>query len=354
METSFARYLVRFGAVFIGILLVVWLYVCSFPMAFLEGGYPAWLAKSIMLRQCQLGRIAFFGDFRLEAGVVPALLPVQASNFGLAAGTAVETHSAVRRALACATLPRQVVISLVADHFGPFDRYFWINDLRYGFIAPGELLEAEHTAATLGDTQSFTTARTPDGLSGRVRDWMYGIRFPSLYFSSLVQGQVFGRNASNRARLAAVLQARGFAEYRPVAAANAANAGDEPLRPGFTKTPLQAAEFEQTLQLLQDKGVEVGLLIMPVKQTAAPDAALEAAYLAYLDTVAQRFPGVRLVTSSIPRWPARMFADGAHLAGPGARLFTERLAVCIAADRIQPGCDLQWRDTDTADAAPPR
>jgi hypothetical protein len=351
METSFPRYLARFGAVFAGILLVVWLYVLSSPMAFLEGGYPAWVAKSIMLRECQLGRIAFFGDSRLEAGVVPALLPVEASNFGLAAGTAVETHSAVRRALACATLPRQVVISLVADHFGPLDRYFWINDLRYGFISPGELLEAEQTAATLGDTQSFTMARTPDGLSGRVRNWLYAIRFPSLYFGSLVQGQLFGRNASNRARLEAVLQARGFSEYRP---ATAANAGGEPPDPDFTKTPLQAAEFEQTLQLLQDKGVEVGLLIMPVEQTTAPDAALEAAYLAYFDTVSQRFPGVRLVTSSIPRWPARLFADGAHLAGPGARLFTERLAACIAADRIQPGCDLQWRDADTADAAAPR
>ena len=73
-------------------MLLVWLYVALLPMAYMEGGYPAWVAKSQMLQDCQLGEVAFFGDSRLEAGVIPALLPVPASNFGLAAGTAVEAR----------------------------------------------------------------------------------------------------------------------------------------------------------------------------------------------------------------------------------------------------------------------
>jgi hypothetical protein len=347
METSFAGYLVRLGAVFAAVVLAAWLYVVSFPMAFLEGGYPAWVAKSTMLAECRVGSIAFFGDSRLEAGVVPALLPVEASNFGLAAGTPVETRSAVRRALDCASPPRQVVISLTADHFGPLDRFFWINDLRYGFISPDDLREAERLAAALGDIRTFNTARTPDGLSGRTRNWMYSIRFPSLYFASMVQGRLFGRYASNRVRLAEVLRARGFSEYRTKLEVNA---GRAPLPEGFITTPLQAAEFEQTLQLLRDRGIEVRLLIMPSKQTVTPDAALEAAYLAYLDATARRFANVRVLDPVIPRWPARLFIDDSHLTGPGARLFTERLAACIVDGRFKPECDLGWHETDTAEA----
>ena len=66
----------------------------------------------------------------------------------------------------------------------------------------------------LGDDKSFATP-TPDGLSGRLRDWLYALRFPSLSFGNLVQGRVFGRYGTNEARLATVLNARGWSEYTP-------------------------------------------------------------------------------------------------------------------------------------------
>nr|WP_294517454.1 hypothetical protein [uncultured Rhodopila sp.] len=340
MQTSFARYLIGFAAALAGVLLAAWLYVYSFPMAFLESGYPSWVAKSMMLRDCRIGRIALFGDSRLEAGVVPALLPVDAANFGLGAATAVEIHSAVGRALGCAPLPRQVVLSLAPEHFGPLDQYFWLNDLRYGFISFAELLEAERVAAALGDTQSFGTAKTPDGLSGPVRDWLYAIRFPSFYIGSLAGGRLFGRQGSNDDRLAKVMQARGFWEYRSTGTPPPRG---EPLAPRFDRTPLQTAEFEQTLDLLRDKAVPVGLLIMPVSEDTSAGA--DAAYLAYLQSLTERFPNVSLISEDIPRWPKRLFVDGIHMTGAAARLFTERLAACTTAGKIQPPCDLRWRET---------
>ena len=96
MQPSFTRYLLYLGGSLLAVLLVAWVYVAVAPMAFMESGYAAWAAKSAMLKQCRLGELAFFGDSRHETGVVPAVLPVEASNFGLAAGTAEETQSAVR------------------------------------------------------------------------------------------------------------------------------------------------------------------------------------------------------------------------------------------------------------------
>ncbi len=344
MHPSFAGYLVRLGAVLAGVLIATWLYILALPMAFLPGGYPAWVGKTIMLRECRLGQIAFFGDSRVEAGVIPAGLPIEASNFGVAAGTSIETHSAVRRALGCATtLPQQAVIALSAEQFGPLSRFFWTGTLRYGFISFGELLEAERLADALGDLQSFNASPQPAEFSGRLRDWMYGIHFPSTYFNSLVQGRLVGRYGVNHERLAQVLAARGFSAYEAGGAV-----GPRDVRAGFTNTPLQAALFEQTLALLQARRVEVALMMMPLLQAPGMDAAREADYLAYMRSMTQRFPNVRLLIPAVPHWPAQMFADGRHLNGVGARLFTERLATCVAAGRLQPGCDVEWHGADPA------
>ena len=339
MQSLFKPYLFRVTAALAGVLALVWLYVALMPMAFMESGYPAWVAKSKMLQDCQLGDVAFFGDSRLEAGVIPALLPVSASNFGLAAGTAVEARSAATRAMACPTLPKQAVISLSPGHFGPLSGFFWLLSLRYGFIGPGELWATENLAQRLGDTKSFATP-TPDGLSGRLRDWLYELRFPSLSFGNLVQGRVFGRYDSNQSRLATVLDARGWSEYTPAGGFPADQAD-------YTATKLQAAELEAMLAMLRDRGLDVKLLVMPESQSAPVDRDSEAAYLAYLGGLAQRFPGVELVSAAVPRWPDTFFADGVHLDGAGAKLFSSRLAACMGAGRLAPGCDLGWH-SDTA------
>lgn len=344
MQASFKRYLLVFGASMLGVFLAVWAYVASMPMAYMESGYAAWAAKAAMLRECRLGQIAFFGDSRLEAGVVPALLPVQASNFGLAAGTAVEVESAVRRAVDCSKLPRQAVIALIPEHFGPMSRFFWLLSLRYGFVQPAELYDAERLAQQVGDTRTLATP-TPDGLGGPVRDWLYAARFPSLSFSSLVQGRVFGRFRANLQRFDAVLRDRGWSEY--ASGGDRAAEGDS----GFAPTGVQRIAFEHAVEALRRRGVEVLLLVMPVAQSDRRDARSDAEYLDYLASVARRFPGVRLVGSGIPVWPDRMFADGAHLAGSGARAFSQRLAACIEDGRLQPGCDLRWNEGAVGQAA---
>lgn len=335
MQRPFARYLAICGISLVGVLALTWVYVALAPMAFMESGYATWAAKSTMLRECRLGQVAFFGDSRLEAGVIPAALPVPASNFGLAAGTAVEANSAIRRALACPDLPRQAVIALVPEHFGPLSKFFWALSVRYGFLSPGEVWQAETIAARVGDRQSFATV-TPDGLGGRVRDWMYAVRFPSLSFASLVQGRVFARYGSNMARYEAILKARGWANY----AGGDRVTSEHP--DVFIATGLQTAEFEGAIAALRARGVAVTLLTMPFAQTHAETDQMFAAYFAYLEDVARRFPGVELVSDRVPIWPDRLFADGAHLDAAGAALFSERLAACMAGGLVRPGCDLAF------------
>jgi len=348
-ELSPTRYFVRFGAALLGVLLAVWAYVLIFPMGFLESGYPSWVAKETMLDECRLGRISFFGDSRVEAGIVPAALPVEASNLGVAAGTPIEVYAAVQHTLQCEHLPNYVVISLSANDFGPLSQFFWINSLRYGFVDRRYLREIEQTADRLGDDVTLSRAKTADGLSGWLRDWLYAAHFPTLYFSNLAQGQLFRRYASNRERLAAVLRDRGFVSYggsgRPPARQRPEMAGTWPGR-----TPLHTVYFERTLQLLRDRGIAVGLLLTPVRQSGMPVGEPEKAHAEYLKSITRRFSNVQLINEQHPFWPASLFADGQHLSAEGARIFTTRLAGCVVGTAIHAGCDLDWHPEDRATA----
>ncbi len=340
MSHPFRRYLLSLLGSLLGVFLLAWLYMALMPMAFMESGYAAWAAKAHMLRSCELGEIAFFGDSRLESGVVPAGLPVPASNFGLAAGTPVEARVAVDDALACPNPPRQAVLSFIPEHFGPLSKFFWILSVRYGFLSPGDVLATERLAAAVGDRTTLATP-TPDGLGGKVRDWLYAVRFPSFSFGSLVQGRLFGRWSSNHARYETLLRSRGWADY------TGGEAGlDDTV--GFDPTKLQTAEFEAAIGRLRARGVDVLLLVMPFAQSHSRSAEEMAAFHTYLAGISARFPGTRLVSDAVPVWPDRMFADGAHLNAEGAHAFTARLAACMSTGRLEPPCDLQWREGPTA------
>ncbi len=327
----FTRYIITFFATIVGIIALVWAYTATLPMAFMESGYASWTAKKTLLHQCQLGQITFFGDSRLEAGLRPLDLPIPATNLGLAAGTAIETRIAVDRALTCPTLPRQAVISLAPEHFGPVSNFFWLLSIRYGFLSAGDVLAIERLADQLGDTTTLATP-TPEGLAGRPRDWLYAVGFPSLSFGNLIQGRIAGRYGINQARFAAITADRGWAPYiggNPVRA-------EHPDR--FIVTALQNAELEAALAALRTHDVPVAFLIMPFAPNHQETDATLTAYRAYLAALAQR-TGTTLLDPTIPVWPPTSFADGTHLNPAAAQTFTTKLATCLHNGTLTP-CDL--------------
>jgi hypothetical protein len=355
-ELAPLKYFVRLALTLFSVVLAAWIYVISFPMGFLEHGYPSWIAKETMLRDCRLGKISFFGDSQVEASIIPAALPVESTNFGVPAGTPLEVNTAVRHAMQCEHPPDYVVIALAPHEFTPLSQFFWVNSLRYGFIDASSLREIEETANRVGDNLTLTAAKTSDGLSGPLRDWLYALHFPSLYFNNLLQGQIFGRYQGNRDQLTRVLADRGFVAYQKQAAPNRGGG----LPPNLARTPLLTAYFERTLQLLLDRGVSVGLMRTPISKLTsdATDAASEADFTDYLKSLTVRFPNVQLIVAHRPRWPDAVFADAIHLDAEGARIFSAMLAKCVEAGAIRVGCDLAWPGAaaaaETGHAAPHR
>ena len=334
----FSRYLILLSSAFFFFLLLIWAYVAMAPMAYRESGYAAWLAKMRMLNDCQLGKVAFIGDSRLDSGIVPELMTVPVDNLGFVGASPIVVTSAVRRLVACTERPNQVVLSLAPEHFGPVDQFFWSLALRYGFISPGELWQTEQLSTRLGDILTFSE-RTPDGFSGLLRDWLFELNFPSLSFSSLLQARVFGRWKYNWERLATIQKSRGWFAY--------SGPGSTPYkRPQFQITKLEAADFGAALKLLRDHGVQASFLIMPIPDNDVPDPESEQAYLAALDGFADRDSQMIVLDPKIPLWPPRLFADQNHLNAEGAKELSKRLAACMPAGVLVAPCDLSWSGMD--------
>lgn len=301
-------------------------YVTSRPMAFMEAGYPVWKAKETMMANCDLGSLAVFGDSQADSAIIPALLPGVASNFGFAGGTPIEGYFFIERSLRCKTRPQHLLLSFGADALMTIRPWLWDNTVRYGLLGAAELAEVRHTAEAIRDP-AYLAVKTHDGLDGRLRDVLYAAHFPSVYFSSLVEGRIYQRNDKNLARYAEILKARGYPDYGTGGGVAAPAA-----RSQFAVQPTQKVYFEKTLEKLASAGVDVDFLMTPSSEVHLPEGQRQIieGYTTYLSELTKRFPNFHLLQSSVPVWPNRMFGDGVHLNRAGAEKLSQLLSSCIA------------------------
>ncbi len=307
---------------------LAWTWVTLMPLAFLDPEYPAWAAKSLLLARCEPAEVIVLGDSRAAADIIPALLPRPTLNLAVGGGEAVEALSALRRALACPRKPRLALISLNPTQFMRPD-LFWERTVRFGFLSPREVAELAAASRQTGDWSVYENGHG-DGLTGRIRAALYAIRFPSLYFDSLVKGGVFLRLWDNRRALAERLAARGqyFFGTAPGCDEVAADGHLDVFRP----LPVLDAYFDRMLALLQAEGVRAEFIAMPVNEAtrAAASPALLAGFNDYLRGYEAKYPGFRAVGAIMPAWPDRLFGDDfSHLNPEGARLFSLGLARCL-------------------------
>jgi len=333
----------RFLAVFLVAMLAALgaarVYVGIAPMGFLESGYGGWVARQTLLRSCDLGEVAVLGDSRAEASVIPAMLPVKAANISFGATSPLETYFFVREAMRCPHPPSRVLLVFGSVDFGNVSDYLWRNAARYGYIGYGDLREISAVAASLGD-KSVENMDTGDGLGGMARDALYALGFPSVYFNSLLHGEVFRRYAINRAHLDSVASSRGFEAHATPAGPDMI--GDDAKQDRFTVLPVQDAFFRRTLELLAAHGTQVEYLNVPI--TASTSRHLADRYLSgwreYIASYEAKFPNFRQLGALPTAWPDRWFNDRHHLGPAGAKAFSAKLAKCLMPEAARESCDL--------------
>ena len=316
---------------------LIWLWILAMPMAFLDPEYPSWRAKQILLADCDLGEILILGDSRAAAGIMPAGWTVRAANLAVGGGEPIEALAALDRALRCPVPPKQVILSLDAVHFTEPD-LFWERTARFGFVDANEIATLRDVSHALGDVSVYELRHT-DGLPSWMRDAMVRIRFPSLYFSSLVKGGVLLRWPRNRATLAASLAARGQ-YFFGIADGSDVIAAEGHIRE-FRPLPVLEWYFNRILERLAERRIPAVFIAVPMNDATASavTAGVPVAFRAWLAGYEARYPGFRVAGDVMPHWPDALFGDGfAHLNRDGAARFSDGLEHCLNESVLRARC----------------
>ena len=330
---------------------LVWFWVAAMPMAFMDPEYPSWRAKQIMLDRCDPADAIILGDSRAAADILPVRLPFRVANLAVGGGEAIEALAALTRALQCPSPPRLAIISLDPGHFTRPD-LFWERSVRYGFMSAADITMLRQATLQTGDTSVYEAHRS-DGLPNELRDWLYRIRFPPLYFSSLVHGGLALRWAGNQRTLAATLSAGGHYYFGTDSGSDIV-AVDGHLD-AFRALPVLDHYFDRLLSLLDQHSIEAMFVAMPVNEAtwAQVNPAVRAQFAAYLSGYEHRYKRFHVAGDIMPHWPNRLFGDQfCHLNPEGAERFSAELAQRLqdAPPRTQNEAQNGWL-SDTGAAA---
>jgi hypothetical protein len=299
---------------------LMWIYVNVAPMAFLSRDYPLWLAKQRMIDGCAVGLAAVFGDSRAVAGVVPSVMPIPVSNLAMSSTGPIETYFSVRRLLRCARPPRLIVIAHSVKEFGE-DANFWNEGALLGFLNYVDLQEVDHEAERLHDSGSLGSKES-DGLVSVVRDRLYSLRFPPLYFASLLHGYFAARLWHNESAMAAALSSHGHALFGTEDGSDGVT--EEKDLTGFHASPIVDHYFSETLEVARARGVRVIFISMPMNQSTYNHVvpSLEPEFGAYLGRKESEFSNFRLYGHLISCWPDKFFGDKWHFNEQGGEAFS--------------------------------
>jgi hypothetical protein len=346
------RYLRLFALSAILSFCLLWVWVATMPMAFMDTEYAAWRAKKIMLDRCDLGQVIVLGDSRAAADILPTRLPVRAANLAMGGAEAIDALSILDRVLACPTVPRLAIISIDPGHFSRPDM-FWERSVHFGIVTTPEVAAVRVASLQTGD-MSVYGSRPFEGLPLRVRDWLYKISFPPLYFANLAHGGFFMRWFSNQWWLADILAARGH-YYFGTDPGNSVVTLDGHMD-AFRPLPILDHYFNRLLAELDSRGIETRFIAMPFNETTWHEVkpAVPAGFAAYLAGYERRYKHFRVASEIMPHWPDRFFGDMfSHLNPEGAERFSDLLAQRLqdAPPSTQNEAQKGWLSDTGADAS---
>jgi hypothetical protein len=299
----------------------VWGWVVAMPLAFLEPEYASWHAKQVLLARCDLGDVLILGDSRANVGIIPARMPVKATNLAVGGGEAIEAYVQLNQALACPNRPKLVILSIGPVHFAQPD-LFWERTMRFGFLNAAELSDLRDVSQALGDYSVYEERHT-DEIPSLLRDQLYLAHFPPYYFASLVEGRLIWRWRHNQDGLNAAIAARGQFYFGTNGGSSvvAADAKLETFRP----LPVLDWYFDRILTVLHDNRIPAVFVGMPINEATARAIHPEVrdAFAAWLGSYEKRYPAFHVAGPIAPAWPDEWFGDEfSHLNPAGAERFS--------------------------------
>jgi hypothetical protein len=215
------------------------------------------------------------------------------------------------------------VISHVPLNFTS-DEDYWRIGVKYGLLDYAAMRAVDADAARLQDRE-IEDLRQSDRLSPPLRERLFAWGFPSFYFDSLIHGFIAGRWMLNRAGLRDTLLSSGHTLIgRAPGSSDVASEGHALT---YRPSPLVDLYFSRTLALLQEWGVPVIFLTMPVNHATYTRILpkFRDQFAAYLRAKAKQYSVLHVIGPTIPCWPDRFFGDVAHFKARGAEAYSRAL-----------------------------
>lgn len=306
---------------------VLWTYVLAFPMAYLDRDYPLSIAKAQLAAQCPAQNIAVFGDSRALAGIIPSAMDIRVSNLASPGASPVENYFLVKRLLRCSTLPKLVVLDQSAALYdGP--HAFWNVYAYAGTLGTTELSEVVAAGQRIHDDELYQIPH-PTGVPYALLPQLYGMRFPPLYFASILSAYGFARERYNRETLNNIIQDSGHLFFGDAPGND--DAADEATETDWKVTPLSNEYLLRTLALLRKHGVPVVIMTMPVNEATCQKMPpiIQARLTRYLNGIERGDSNVVIALSRISCWPDSDFNDNAHFNKAGATAYSKVFAATM-------------------------
>jgi hypothetical protein len=327
---SMRKFVLGAAAVFLATISAAWVWAINGRMWFLDPEYAMWAAKIQMVRNCAPSETVILGDSKPVAGLIPRVMGDGVVNLGLGGASPIEGAYLVEDILKCPSRPKRVIVSYSPAIFINPEVY-WTRSAAFGLLSFRQMEEVRLASQRLNDHAVYAQADGGFHLAGLFANYGRRLSLPSYYFPAMLNAGFVARKGRNDSMLEAVLDSRGH-HFFGTASRTDWPSPDEPNIVRFQPSPLLHHYFERLISLLEDNGISVYFVGMPLNEVTAQAMrpGVRAEFAAYLDGVGKRHRNFRVLGEVLPVLPAEYFGDPDHLNPKGATMWSNLVAKRIA------------------------
>ena len=311
-----------------------WFWTANDFIKFADSDYATWIAKKLMLDDCNVGAVAIVGDSQAQASIVPKKVGPNVVNFGLIGGSPVSMLAVSRRIVACPELPKAIILSLSFEQFMGIDM-FWKREVRYG-VFDMDLEELRRSARKTGDTLLYDPP-TPFDFDMRLKGLLMQAKFPSYYFGSMLAGYFYRREETNMGFLHDTLKDKGYHFFGETIGDNRVRL--KAYRKSYTSAPFFEIYFARMLDLYAAHNIPVYYIDAPVKTTALQVMSPEFkdGFVNYIHHWEGLYPNFHILGGLLPSLPPEDFTDANHVNVLGAVIWSNHVAALLKAAGVDTG-----------------
>jgi len=311
-----------------------WWWVIQEPMAYMRRDYPMWMAKLKLARESHASLVVL-GDSRAVAAIIPAKVGPGVVNLALGGSTPIEDFYMERIIISEDPPPQAVLLSFTPYQFVHAD-WFWEYGVKYGLLNSQDVNEVRRLSRSLKDNTVFSP-KSPGDLDVRLEAFLYSIKFPPFYFSSIIHSGIFMRYQVNLDSWNHVLEARGQSYFGQESESTLPD--NEVSLKSFTPSKTIDVYFDRMLALSQSRHIPVYFLSMPhnTASTTLYSPVLKVQFVDYLNQYARRYPGFHILGDPLNPYPPDCFTDANHLNPKGAERWSDYMAKLLTDSHVEGG-----------------